>query len=577
MGKNIILDFIKKHTLSYIIGIFFMLLTAYIQALFPKVLGNIIDILSENNFNFSIVKLNVGYMLLIALGGFLTTYAWRNLIIVNARNLECHLREMLYDHFQKLSLEFYNRRKTGDLIAYAINDISAVRMTFGPATAMTINGVIICTISIFKMCTTVNWKLTSITLLPIPFIIMVMLRIGKMVQVRFRRVQESFGAISDRVQENIYGIRVIKAYVQEEYECENFEKLNEEMMDANLKMVRTSALLAPFIDIAFSISFVANLIIGGSMVQSGAISVGNFVTFNGYLIMIMKPINSIGRVINIFQRGMASLKRLNEIFDIEPEILDGKRMITTPLKGDIEIKNLNFAYPGSKENALQDISFKIPHGCTVGVLGKTGSGKTTLANLLLKLYNVSSKKILLDGIDINDYSLGTLRSGIGYVPQDNFLFSATIKDNIIFFKDIYLEDDIEEAAKISSIHESIMNFPEGFDTNLGERGINLSGGQKQRISIARAVIKKPPILILDDSLSAVDTVTEGDILYNLKRERRKKTTIIIAHRVSALKDADFIIVLDNGKILEKGNHSELLKMGGMYYETYLEQNKDFEG
>ncbi len=574
MGKKIIIDFIKNHKISYVIGIGFMFLTAYIQSLFPTVLGEAIDVLKNNGFSFNEVKLKVMYMLFIAIGAFLTTYAWRNFIVANARSLECHLREKLYDHLQILSQEFYNKRKTGDLIAYAINDISAVRMTFGPATAMTINGIVICAISIYLMCITINWRLTLITLLPIPFIVIFMMNIGKLVQKRFKIVQENFAAISDRVQENINGIRVIKAYVQEEYESKNFEKLNIKMMDSNLKMIRVSALLSPFIEIAFSISFATNLIVGGNMVLAGSISLGDFIAFNGYLTMIMKPINSIGRVITIFQRGVASLKRLNEVFDVEPEIKDGKPGIDKPLKGEIEFRDLSFSYPNSKENSIEKIGLKIPQGSTVGILGKTGSGKTTLVNLLLKLYNVEDKKLFIDGIDINEYSLKALREGVGYVPQDNFLFSASIKDNIKFFKDTYKDIEVEEAAKISSIYESIVTFPKGFDTILGERGVNLSGGQKQRISIARAVIKNPSILILDDSLSAVDTVTESRILKNLKKFRKDKTTLIIAHRISAIKDADFIIVLKNGKIYEQGHHNELIKRGGIYYETYMEQYKD---
>lgn len=574
MGKKIIMDFIKNHKVSYIIGIGFMFLTAYIQSLFPTVLGEAIDVLKINGFSFNEVKLKVMYMLFIAIGAFITTYAWRNFIVANARSLECHLREKLYDHLQILSQEFYNKRKTGDLITYAINDISAVRMTFGPATAMTINGIVICAISIYLMCITINWRLTLITLLPIPFIVIFMMNIGKKVQKRFKIVQENFAAISDKVQENINGIRVIKAYVQEEYESKNFEKLNIEMMDSNLKMIRVSALLSPFIEIAFSISFATNLIVGGNMVLVGSISLGDFIAFNGYLTMIMKPINSIGRVITIFQRGVASLKRLNEVFDVEPEIKDGKICIDKPLKGEIEFRDLSFSYPNSKENSIEEIGFKIPQGSTVGILGKTGSGKTTLVNLLLKLYNVEDKKVFIDGIDINEYSLKALREGVGYVPQENFLFSASIKDNIKFFKDTYKDIEVEEAAKISSIYESIVTFPKGFDTILGERGVNLSGGQKQRISIARAVIKNPSILILDDSLSAVDTVTESRILKKLKKFRKDKTTLIIAHRISAIKDADYIIVLKNGKIYEQGHHNELIKRGGIYYETYMEQYKD---
>lgn len=551
-----------------------MLIACYVQTLFPKVLGRTIDILKVSNFDISRVKLNIIYILLIALGAFLSTYAWRNLIIRNSREFECELRDRLFTHFQKLSPEFYNRRKTGDLIAYAINDISAVRMTLGPATAMSINGIAICAAAIYSMLQSVNLRLTVICLAPIPVIILVMLQVGKLVQKRFRKVQESFSAISDRVQENIYGIRVIKAYVQEDEELKNFEKLNNNMMDANMDMVRVASMLSPIIEICFSISFVVNLIVGGNMVLKNTISLGDFIAFNTYLTMIMTPIISIGRIINILQRGMASYKRINEIFNTEPDITDGKAMIDNEIKGCIEFNNLNFAYPGSDEEALKDICLKINQGENLGIIGRTGAGKTTLSSLLLKLYNVEDGKIFIDGIDINHYRLDALRNGFGYVPQDNFLFSATVNENIGAFKKAYSMEQVKKAAEASCIYENIMDLPESFNTILGERGVNLSGGQKQRIAIARAVIKEPAVLILDDSLSAVDTITEQRILENFKEIRKDKTAIIIAHKISSVQDCDQIIVLDKGRICEMGTHKELLEKGGLYYDIYREQWKN---
>jgi ABC-type multidrug transport system, ATPase and permease components len=573
MGKKILTNFIKEHIVSYSIGVLFMLLTSYIQTLFPKVLGNTIDILKVNNFNPKAVYMNLGYIMLIAIGTFASTYVWRNLIIGNGRTLECYLREKLFDHFQKLSPEFYNRRKTGDLIAYAINDINAVRMTFGPATSMAINGIVICVISVYSMAETINWRLTILSLLPVPIIIFVMFNIGKIVRKRFKKVQESFAAISDRVQENINGIRVIKAYVQEEDEVEKFQELNNQMVESNLSMIGVSAYLAPLIEVCFTISFVLNLILGGNMVLSGKISLGEFIAFNGYLTMIMSPIISIGRIITIVQRGMASLNRLNEIFNVSPEIKDGENLIKTPINGNVEIRNLSFSYPDSKEIVLSDINLIIPKGHTLGIIGKTGSGKSTLVNLLLKMYNVQLGKIFFDGMDINDYQFNILRDSFGFVPQDNFLFNDSISNNIKFFKDIYSEDEIINAAKNSCIYESIMTFPKGFDEILGERGVNISGGQKQRISIARALIKDPEILILDDALSAVDSITEAQILKNFKKIRKNKTSIIIAHRISAVIDADEIIVLDKGKISERGTNLELLEKGGLYYDIYKAQSQ----
>jgi ATP-binding cassette subfamily B multidrug efflux pump len=574
VGKNIIVAFVKKHKISYIIGIIFMLLSSYIQSLFPRVLGNTIDVLGAPNFSFKLVKTKIMYILLIALATFIATFVWRNLIIVNARNLECHLREKLYNHFQKLSPEFYNQKKTGNLISYAINDVTAVRMALGPATAMTINAIAICSISIYSMSKIINLKITLITLVPIPFIIFFLLKAGSLVQKRFRKVQQNFSSISGRVQENIYGIRIIKSYVQEEAEVAKFELLNDEMMDSNLKMVKVSSFLSPVIEICFSISFVINLILGGNMVLNEIISLGDFIAFNGYLTIIMRPIISIGRVINIFERGIASFKRLDEIFTVKPIIQNGSKMICSPIQGEIEFRDLSFSYGDTNKEVLQHISLKIPKGYTLGILGKTASGKTTLVNLLLKLYMPPQGKIFIDSVDINEYALETLRTSIGYVPQDNFLFSASIKENIRFFKDTYTDLEVKEAAEVSCIYESIIELPMGFDTNLSERGVNLSGGQKQRISIARAIIRNPSILILDDSLSAVDTITESKLLKNIKQCRKGKTTIIIAHRISTIKDADFIIVLDEGKICENGTHKELIRKGGLYYETYKSQHNE---
>ncbi len=579
MKNKILLDFFRQNKLAYGIGFIFMFLASYIQTLFPKVLGDTMDRLKVSGFDPKPILINVLWILLIAVATFVCTFIWRNLVIGNARNLECYLRERLFQHFQRLAPEFYSQRKTGDLIAYAINDISAVRMTFGPATAMSFNTVVICASSIYLMLTTIDVRLTLVTLLPLPVVIYLMLTIGKKIQLRFKKVQENFAAISDKVQENIYGIRVIKSFVQEEQEIRNFERLSDRMMEANIQMVKTSSYLAPIIELGFSVSFILNLILGGNMVLRGTISLGDFVAFNSFLAIIMAPLLSIGRVIANFQRGMASLERLNEIFSVpvQPGVIANETALTRPIHGTIEFRALSFHYPESPQAALTGISLKIGRGQTLGIIGKTGSGKSTLANLLLKLYPVDSGALFLDGTDINDYSLAAIRDSIGFVPQETFLFSATIKENISFFKESYSDDVIEKVSQYSHIYDSIVGFPDGFDTQLGERGVNLSGGQKQRIAIARAIIRDPAILILDDALSAVDTVTEAQILRDLKTLRRNKTTLIISHRTSAVADADLIVVLDQGRIREQGTHSELLQKGGLYYDIFMEQAKDNPG
>lgn len=573
--SNVITDFLKMYWREYIAGIVFLILSAYVQAFNPKLLGQIIDLLKGPMIDRRAVIYKLGLLLLVAVLAFVTRYIWRYYIIGNARNLECYLRQRLFKHFQGLPVQFYNNRKTGDLIAYAINDISAVRMAFGPAAAMTINGIGITVVSVVSMVQSVNLKLTLLSLLPIPVIIIAMFTIGKLVQIRFRAVQESFAAISDRVQENISGIRVIKSYVQEKQEVENFDELNDRIKQANIRMVRVSSFLSPMIEVCFGVSFMINLIYGSSLVRQGVISLGDFVAFNGYLAMVMTPVISIGRVINLSQKGFASYKRLSEIFKETTDITDDQADESLKdVTGNIEIRGLSFRYPGCTEYALKDVDIQLERGKTLGIIGKTGSGKTTLVNLLLRLYKIEEGDIRVDGRAIEKYPLEMLRDCVGYVPQDNFLFSATIKDNINFFKDIYSDQEIEEATMLSCIYDSIADLPKGFETVVGERGVNLSGGQKQRLSIARAIVKNPSILILDDALSAVDTKTEEKIIENLEQVLKEKTGIIIAHRISAVKHADEIIVMDHGQIIERGTHEELLAQEGIYQEIFQEQFKE---
>jgi ATP-binding cassette subfamily B protein len=554
------------------LGIAFLFLSAYVQAYNPKLLGIIIDLLDSKAIDRQSIFYNLKLLMLVALLSFATRYIWRYFIVGNARNMECYLRQRLFKHFQSLPMQFYNNRKTGDLMAYAINDVSAVRMAFGPALAMTINGICLSAISIISMVRSVNLSLTILALLPIPIIVIAMFKIGGLVQLRFRIVQESFAAISDRVQENISGIRVIKSYVQEQQEVDNFDVLNEKIKKSNINMVQVSSLLSPMIEVCFGVSFMLNLIYGSSLVRSGIITLGDFVAFNGYLAMIMTPIISVGRVINLTQKGLASYKRLNKIFQAKTDITQKVADYSLQkIAGDIEIKDLSFKYPGCEEYALKDINIKLESGRVLGIIGKTGSGKTTLVNLLLRLYKIEEGSINIGDRDIREYPLEILRDNVGYVPQDNFLFSASVKENIGFFKDNYSIQDIENAAKLSCVYDNIKAFPKGFDTVIGERGVNLSGGQKQRISIARALIKTPQLLILDDALSAVDTKTEEEIINNFADILRDKMAIIIAHRISAVKHSDEIIVMEHGHIIERGSHEALLEQKGPYYEIYQEQ------
>lgn len=554
------------------IGILFLIISTRMRTLSPKILGIIIDILKGQVIEKNRIYYYLFIMIGASIGAFITRFIWRYLIIGNSRKLECQLRLKLFEHFQTLPVQFYYERKIGNLMAYAINDINAFRMAFGPGLSSVFNAISTLIIVFISMVEVVNIKLTFITLIPIPIIIFLMVYIGGLVQKRFRIVQENFAIISDKIQENISGIRVIKSYVQEEEEVKSFESLNENMRLSNINMVKASSILNPMIQICFGVSLMISIIYGSSMVKNNTISLGDFIAFNGYITMMMWPVASIGRVITITEKGIASYKRLEEIFEIKMNTSSSREDSSLrEIEGNLEIKNLNFYYPYMKEPALKNINLTIKKGETLGIIGKTGSGKTTLINLLLKLYKVKDGMIFIDGKDINEYPIEILRENIGYVPQENILFSSTIKESIHFFKDIYSDEEIEEAAKLSCIYDNIMDFRHGFDTVVGERGTNLSGGQKQRLSIARAIIKDPIILILDDALSAIDTKTEDSIIGNFNQLLRNKTGIIIGHRISAIQHADYIVFMEDGQIIEEGSHEELLELKGRYAEIYEKQ------
>lgn len=567
-------DFFYRFRYKYLLGIGIMVVTQIIRNQYPKILGQAADLMVSPEFTWNALLIKVLLIVLIAVLAFIGAFLWRNLLMGNARYLETELRELIFKNFQALSQAFYNRRKTGDLIAYAINDVNAVRMTFGPAFALSINGISIIFIAITNIVATVGVKTSLIILSPIPVVIFLILKIGTKIRARFKIVQQSFGNISDRVNENINGIRVIKAYVQEDEEVEKFKVLSDEMATANQNMIKISGMLNPIIQIGFALSFALFMVIAGRQAVNGEITLGNFISVNGYLAMMLMPVTSIGRIINILQRGMASMQRIDEILDYPHEITDGTGEAKSMETGSVRINDLTFRYPGSEKDVLKDIDFNLESGKSLGIIGATGSGKTTLVNLLLKTYNVEDSKIIIDGKDINEYPLGVLRNNIGYVPQDNFLFHDTINQNIKFFKNNISDEAVIKATKDAFIYDSIMNLPDKFETYLGERGVNLSGGQKQRISIARALVRDPKILILDDALSAVDTVTESKILGRFKEIRNNKTTIIIAHRISAVMNCDEIIVLEDGAIKERGTHSELIEKGGMYNEIFESQYKD---
>ncbi|WP_432402044.1 ABC transporter ATP-binding protein [Wukongibacter sp. M2B1] len=555
----------KKYFFRFIIGIASLAIVDLLQIRVPLIIGNITDEIISGGVNEKLLLNKALYLILIGLAIGFGRFVWRNLIFGTSRNIEFHIRNDIFNHLEKLSQSYFNKHKTGDLMAHATNDVNAVRMAIGPGLLMIIDAVVLITLVLYNMISNIDLRLTLTAIIPFPLIILQGFVISKFMRQRFKDKQEAFAKMTDMVQESFSGIRVVKAFIQEYEEIKAFDKTNRNNFDKNIKLAKLRSAIEPIIRFVVGASMILTLVYGGRLTMLGRISLGELVAFINFLTMLVWPMMAIGMVLNVIAQGKASLDRIEKILDEESEVSDGEDTLTLKkLEGSISINDLSFKYPGSKELALKDINILINQGESLGIIGRTGSGKTTMVNLLLRIYNVPNEKILLDGKDIMNIPLKTLRENIGYVPQDNFLFSDTIARNIAFADSDMNMDQIIKYAEAASVHDNIQEFKEGYETVIGERGITLSGGQKQRVSIARALIKEAPILILDDAVSAVDTDTEEKILSSLKLERKNKTTIIIAHRISTIKDCDHIVFLDEGKIVEEGTHEELMDLNGQY-------------
>lgn len=559
-----------KYRFRYLLGIIFLLIVDIAQLIPPKLVGFLTDSIEKNTATPKLILTYILYILLTYVCIVIGRFVWRIYIFGTARHLEYDMRNQLFKHLQTLSLNFYNRNKTGDLMALATNDLNAVRMALSGGVVMIVDAVVL-TLTTLAIMLSINVKLTLLVLIPLPFLTIVARQFGKIIHKKFKNVQETFSKLTDMVQENFSGIRIIKSFVQERKEYEKFTKENQINFDANMSLVKTAGIFHPLTEFIASLSLIILLAVGGTYAVYGIISLGDFISFNMYLGNLVWPMMAIGWVINQLQRGLASYERIQNIMNQKAEIVDKNPDDMSSINGDIEINNLTFTYPGSNVPALKNINLKVKKGQTLGIIGKTGSGKSTLVNLLVHLYNVDDRSIIINGHDINKIPLSIIRENTGFVPQDAFLFSTTIAENVNLGLDKLDMEKVTESAKDADIYENIMDFTDKFETMVGERGVTLSGGQKQRVSIARSLIKNPEILIFDDCLSAVDAKTEVKILENLRRIMKDRTSIIISHRISAIKDADIIAVLDNGEIIESGTHEELLGIKGLYGSIFEKQ------
>lgn len=552
-------------------GVASLLVVDGMQLVIPRVIKRVVDgltggtIASEGLVRYGLI------ILALALGIASLRYCWRYLIIGTSRHIEEDLRNRLFGHLQTLSARYFVKTKTGDLMAHATNDLQAVRMACGFGVVALTDAMILSLASIGFMLS-LNVRLTLLALMPMPVIAFFALKAGKLLHQRFERVQATFSELMERVRESIAGVRVIKAYVQEQHELARLGRVGEEYVRQNVRLVRIWGAFFPFITMLSSMSVVIIVFFGGRSVMLGTITTGDLVAFTSYLGILTWPMVAMGWVVNVLQRGSASMGRINKILETEPEIADAEDAVDLgELRGEIEFDNVVFGYEEDSEPCLRNASFRVAPGELLGIVGRTGSGKSTVCDLLLRVYETRTGKVAIDGHDIRDLSLSSVRSRIGYVPQDTFLFSDTISENIRFGAPAAAADQVARAAEVAGILDEIEAFPKGMDTLVGERGVTLSGGQKQRLAIARAVLMNPKIMILDDALSSVDTGTEEKIQARLKEVLRGTTSVVVSHRISSIKHADQIIVLDRGEIIERGSHSELLRAGGLYANMYERQ------
>jgi ATP-binding cassette subfamily B protein len=572
-----LLPYLRPYRRTYAVGLILVVVSNFFTTLGPRFLERGIDALRQGS-PFRDVQIAVALLLAVALLGGVARYGMRQLLNSGSRRVETDLRDQLYLHLQRMAAEFYDRYSTGDVMARTTNDLLAVRMVAGPA-LMYLVDTSIRALLIAPAMVAISPRLTLLAFLPLLGLPVVMVLLGGMIHRRTQAIQAQFSDLTTQAHENLSGVRVVRAYRQEHAETAAFQRLSDEYLDRNLGLARVQGLFFPLLTLLGGLSALVVLYAGGRLVMTGAVTVGAFVAFGVYLAMLVWPMIALGWAINLVQRGAASMARINQLFAEPPAITDpAAPEALPPARGPraVEFRDVWFRYPGAVERGwvLQTISFRVEPGRSLAIVGATGSGKSTLVDLLVRTYDPDRGAVLLDGVDIRRLSLGELRRSIGFVPQETFLFGETLRDNIL----LGAPDDgrLERVVEVAQLAEALPALPDGFDTMLGERGINLSGGQKQRTAIARALAQDPPVFVLDDALSAVDAQTEARILSALRGALQGRTSIVVSHRLAAVRDADWILVLDQGRIAETGTHEDLIARGGRYWELLRRQQLEEE-
>ncbi|HHF7008174.1 TPA: ABC transporter transmembrane domain-containing protein [Streptococcus mutans] len=567
--------FFRLEKRRYLIGILALSLVSVLNLIPPKVMGHVIDHITNRNLNKEMLLWDLFYLLLSAFAMYGLRYVWRIYILGTSYRLGQIMRSRLFEHFTKMSPSFYQKYRTGDLMAHATNDINSLTRLAGGGVMSAVDASITALVTLMTMFFSISWQMTLVAIIPLPLMALATSRLGRKTHESFKRSQAAFSELNNKVQESVSGIKVTKSFGYQTNELASFQETNGMTFAKNMITMKYDSMFDPLVLLFVGASSALTLLVGAFFVKNGQVTVGSLVTFVTYLDMLVWPLMAIGFLFNIVQRGAVSYERIMDLLSQKSDITDPKHPLTKIENGSLEYDIDRFAY--EKEATLKDVHFALKKGQTLGIVGQTGSGKTSLLKLLLREYDVNQGTIKLNGHDIRQYRLADLRSLIGYVPQDQVLFAMSILDNIRFGDPNLTFTAVEGATKLSQVYDDIVAMPQGFDTIIGEKGVSLSGGQKQRIAMSRAMILNPDILILDDSLSAVDAKTEHAIIENLKKTRQDKTTLITAHRLSAVVHADLILVMQDGHIQERGCHDELIQAGGWYAKTYESQQLEMKG